>query len=197
METRALDFNQIIEIYENRIFQDFSENEVKPTKLVELYYEDGKYSGYGYFDGEELLAYAFFIVIDDAYLSDHIAVTGTRKNCGIGTKFLNDLTGNIFKGKKVIGEVEDPEFAKNESDKTIMERRIGFYDRNGWKVHGIKIKLYFVDYLLISIDSNLVLSDSIVLEDYKKFINYQKDLVMKLKPEFFDEWKKGISQNLL
>jgi len=197
MNVKELDKKEIETIYKGRLLTDFPENEVKPFALTEAFIKDGCYKGYGYFDGEELLAYAFFLIIDKTALLDHIAVTGARRNAGIGGLFLRELTQNTFKEYRIVAEVENPEYASNEEDKNLMERRIGFYLRNGWRISRENVKLYYTNYNLISIGTASSATDADVLDIYRKYIVYLKNTAARMAPQMMNDWEKGLDLRLL
>lgn len=66
---------------------------------------------------------------------------------GIGTKILKELGEKYSNKKGILLEVEDPDFAKNENEKSIQERRIRFYERANFQVvENLKVELFMVNF---------------------------------------------------
>ena len=73
MKIVKIDLVQIQEIYDNYLVNDFIVDEVKPFDEIERMYLDNKYEGYAYYDGNDLIAYAFIAFDDDIALLDYFA----------------------------------------------------------------------------------------------------------------------------
>ena len=56
---------------------------------------------------------------------------------------------NGAQAKSIIGEVENPEFAKSEEDRRIQTRRFEFYMRNGFRDTGVRAACFGVPYIII------------------------------------------------
>ena len=54
-----------------------------------------------------------------------------------------DSTGNI------IGEVEDPKYARNDDDRKLRIRRMDFYLRNGCFDTGVRAKCFGVEFIIL------------------------------------------------
>lgn len=128
------------QIYNTEMVKDFPESELKPLKMILSGMERGVYEVMGYYKEQKLAAYCYFIksTVSDTLLLDYFAVTGEMRNNGIGSEVLEQLKAYaVNAGKQLILEVENPEYEKNEEKRTLMERRIGFYKRNGMKLSGV------------------------------------------------------------
>lgn len=154
MKIEILDKNQIINIYNSRMVNDFPRDELRPLKLILGPYKKGIYVCYGLFDNEtdELLGYAFFVKNENDYLFDYLAIADGKRGSGIGTKFLELLREEFQCSDSVIGEVEDPVCAQNESDRENRKRRLYFYLSNGYIDTGVRVKLFGVDYIILEMD---------------------------------------------
>ncbi|MER2055369.1 MAG: hypothetical protein ABTB30_08805 [Clostridia bacterium] len=78
MDVGLLTLPEIREIYRKRLKHDFPANEAKPLAMIEKAFRDGRYRCYGVREGDDLLAYAFFVLTGDLYLLDYYAV---KKTC--------------------------------------------------------------------------------------------------------------------
>lgn len=157
MKLIELNRQQIIEIYNSRMVNDFPPDELRPMKMMLDQYDHGIFSCYALIDedidGHVILAYSCFIKLNNHYLFDYFAVADHIRNSGIGTpalKLINEkfISENI---DCVIGEIEDPEYATTEDDKLLQSRRYNFYLRNGYRDTGVKVKLFDVDYIILEL----------------------------------------------
>lgn len=155
LEVKSLDLSQIKYIYEKHMTADFPANELKPFSAIENLLGRGKYLAYGLFDDEVIRAYAFFAAGKKSHslLLDYFAVKASGRSRGFGSKFLRLLKNEIITGypgiSSVIAEVERVRFASDELERSIRERRIAFYKRNGFKGTRIKSLLFGVDYSIL------------------------------------------------
>lgn len=145
---RVLSKGEMRWIYFEHMVKDFPKAELKKWEHLEAMLERGVYFAFGYFEEEEVLAYAFFLGEGDRkyVLLDYYAVTDGARGKGIGGVFLRQWKEKLRDSLVVIGEVEDPEFAKDEAEREIRERRIRFYQNNGLILTGLKIFVLGVEY---------------------------------------------------
>ncbi len=125
---------------------DFPDNERKPLRMLEESFDTGFMEGYGLFDHDEVCAYALFMCQKDIRLFDYLAVVEKYRDQGVGSQFLRQLHEVYQDMECVIGEVENPDYCKDEEEKKTMERRIDFYLRNGFLDTGAACCLYSVEY---------------------------------------------------
>ena len=146
---RLTDFAQVEELYRTRMKKDFARNELKPLQSMKRLWEKDAYDCYGLFDGEELLAYAFFIRQGRNYLLDYFAVAEEHRDEGLGSAFMQELLSLLKEADGVLVEIEDPDKAEDEKTRTQRERRREFYVRNGYRSTGAASRLFGVDYLIL------------------------------------------------
>ena len=102
--------------------------------------------------GEDaILGYAFFVLREKDYLFDYFAIAEERRNEGLGTLFLQQLSECIRGANCIVGEVEDPDRAGNESDRELQARRLQFYLRSGYRETGLSCKLFGVNYRILEV----------------------------------------------
>lgn len=154
MQTQRLtDFAQVEKLYRTRMKKDFARNELKPLAGMRRSWENDAYDCYGLFDGDEILGYAFFVRQGENYLFDYLAIAEGHRGEGLGSIFLQQLA-NCLKGANcVIGEVEDPDKAKNEETRILRERRLQFYLRNGYRKTELTSRVFGVDYRLLEVST--------------------------------------------
>lgn len=144
-----LNLEEIIAIYNKYMVKDFPPDELKPLSSILDMLSRNIYACYGFLEEDTLLAYAYLTVLDDFVLVDYLAVVPEHRGSGIGTKLLSELK-NILKGKTVIIECENPDFATDAQDETTKLRRIEFYKRSGFVLSGITTRLFDVEYVILS-----------------------------------------------
>ena len=152
---RLTDFRQVEKLYKSRLESDFAEDELKPLSAMKKSWEEGNYDCYGLFYGEEILGYAFFVSNGDNCLLDYFAIKEDRRNEGLGSIFLKQLTACMEKEKYVIVEVEDPNQANSFDEKTLRNRRLQFYLRNGYMETTLKSSVFGVSYRLLEASNSV------------------------------------------
>ena len=140
---------QIGQIYRIRMKKDFAPDELKPLSAIIRAWEKGNYDCFVLTEGKELLGYAFFARKDSRYLFDFLAVSEEHRGEGFGTVFLKQLSECLPEADCIVGEVEDPEMAKDENDRLLRERRLQFYLRNGYRLTGVRARTFGVDYRIL------------------------------------------------
>ena len=156
LHLRELRLPEMKTIYQTYMTVDFPRNELRPFSSVILLHGQGRYAGYGLFDGQEQLqAYVFFARLqEDAqchYLVDYLAVLPDRRDRGLGSVLLSLLPEALQTSGCIVGEVEDPDMTEDPDEKTVRQRRIAFYLRAGYLDTGVKVNLFGVDYRIMEI----------------------------------------------
>mgnify|MGYP005805614891 FL=1 len=144
---RKIKFKEFKDLYRKHIVKDFPSSErpnlegfrkrmLKYNEETYIYEEDGVERGYCIIDQ-----------IQEYVLVAFLAVYEGNRGKGIGTKILKELEEKYSNKKGILLEVEDPNFAKNENEKSIQERRIRFYERANFKVvENLKVELFMVNF---------------------------------------------------
>ena len=149
-ETRRLtDFKLVRSLYRSRLKKDFAPNELKPLSAMRRAWERGAYDCYGLFGGEEILGYAFFVRNGRDRLLDYFAIAEDCRGGGLGSAFLRQLAGCIADADCVVAEAEDPDTAPDAETRELRERRLRFYERNGYIVTGLKAVVFGADYRIL------------------------------------------------
>lgn len=169
MLLRILNKEEIKQIYETTMQDDFPAAELKPLSEIYRMLDAGTYEVRGFYEDDELLAYVFisFAVLLNVALIDYLAVCSKFRSKGIGSKLISVIRKDMSEWRGVILEVENPEFAENDADYNIQCRRIGFYEKNDivlsdvkTTVFGVPFKImYFSDFLLEECDIRKSLED--------------------------------------
>jgi GNAT superfamily N-acetyltransferase len=97
---------------------------------------DGTLNCYLAVDGERILGLAVVLLLSGypvAFL-EYLAVDPAARNTGVGSRILDCLRRDLAGPTAVSGiifEVDPPDVAKDDGERELRERRIGFYNRNG------------------------------------------------------------------
>ena len=143
---------QIRRLYAERLKLDFPPDELKPLDRIERALARGEYICYGASDGDELLAYAFFVIAGRRALVDYYAVMPEVRDRGIGSRFIRALIeGPLADMDCVLLEVDDPDHAEEAGEASIRERRLAFYLRNGLCDTGVRARVFGVDFRILSL----------------------------------------------
>lgn len=173
MDLRQLTNEDIESIYNNHMIIDFPAEELKPIDVIKKLIKRKIYVCYGLYENKELLAYAFLATSKLYLLIDYYSVCANYRNKGIGGKFLNILKENFKSYHGIIVEVEDIEFAPNETEKVIRKRRINFYKKNGMRMTDISCTLFNVNFSIMCL-CNAEIDDSFIYEGLK---NIYKEII--------------------
>ncbi len=150
---KTLNTSEIEYIYNTFMVKDFPPDELKPLNLLLKMVENGLCTYYALFSGQEVLSYFGLCVKGGYALVDYLAVNPNYRGQGIGTKTLTYLK-QAAKNNIILVECEDTAAAPNSAELSIRNRRIAFYERAGFKLCGVKSKLFGVDYLLLTYPEN-------------------------------------------
>lgn len=155
---------------------DFPGSELKPLDRILKGMKKGTYESVGFYDSEtkELLAYAVLVKTGADLLLDYFAVTEEYRDQGIGGAFLKRIARGYQNAGSLIAEVEDPDFARNEEERKLQNRRIQFYLRNGFVDTGVKTTLFGVEFMIMESAENGTHSQDKIKEIYKT--HYRKIL---------------------
>ncbi|MCD7725082.1 MAG: GNAT family N-acetyltransferase [Clostridiales bacterium] len=146
-----LELNELKRIYEAYVRKDFPRSERRPFKSMEKLTKNGKYVSYGYYNADDLLAYACYILAgkEQYALLDYFAVIPKLRGQGIGSEFLQELKRTVSVQNGVFIEVESPDSAKTDKEEALRRRRICFYLSNGAERIPSKCLLFGVDYNIL------------------------------------------------
>ncbi len=194
MELKSLTYDEIKTLYNERLTEDFPDDELKPFFIIEQHLRDNIYDCYGLCDGSFIYAYAFCLKVpyqgSHVYLIDYLAVEKNHRSQGLGGILIKFLRQEL-KGKAlvVLVEVENPDYAL-EKDKEETLRRLSYYINNGIVETGASEYLYHVEYKLLEMLLNnstprtkteifelidVIYSRIFPEEIYKNQLSYHKD----------------------
>lgn len=151
MILRALNKEEIKQIYDTEMQDDFPASELKPLSAIYRMIDAGHYEGKGLYEGNELLAYVLlsYTVPEDVALIDYLAVCSKYRAKGIGSKLISVIREGMSEWKGIVLEVENPEFAINEAEYNVQCRRINFYLKNNIKSSEVKVSVFDVPFRIM------------------------------------------------
>ena len=124
---RELTEQEMTEIYQSHLVEDFPAGEVKPLAHMLEGRKKGQYEAYGLFEKDTLKGYAYFIKnsTQPAALLDYFAIVRGLRSAGYGSLFLKKLQAMcIEQQKQLILEVENPDYETREDSGVTCN----FYD---------------------------------------------------------------------
>ena len=166
MKIRELTLSEIRKIYKEYLYYDFPDDERKPLSRIEKSIRDGQYICIGAFsEGEEILAYAFFVFFQEKCLLDYYAVVPKMRGKGIGSDFLSSAVKSTSFGVTII-EIEDPDTG-SPKEKKERRRRLSFYLKAGCVNTHVRVIGFGVDYLLLEYPLHGSHTEEEIAEGYK------------------------------
>lgn len=168
MQLKQLTIADIRFIFDELLAEDFPAAERKPFAMIAPLAEAGMYLGYGLYDGDTLCAYALFVraAAGRWLLLDYLAVTRARRAAGLGSRFLSELAAYDHGFDGFLGEIEHIALGADAEETAIRQRRLAFYQRNGWRLSGVCTRVYGVTYNIILLPfSGAALSDDAVQQE--------------------------------
>lgn len=153
MNIQIATLSELNEIYNNHMIYDFPDNERRPLEHIHYLISKKQYIPYLLVDQNTIIGYAFFYGTHNDYICDYFAILKKYRNHNYGSQFLKQCL-HLFQDKTLYFEVEKPEAP----DYDIKKKRIDFYLKNGLLLSHHEIRLYFVDYLILS-NKNISIND--------------------------------------
>lgn len=139
----ALQEEAVREIYE----EAFPDAEKRPWERMLRFAAEGKLDILAMIEDETVVGLVVLANHGDLVLLDYLAVTPRRRSGGYGAKALAALLAKTA-GKTLFLEAELPE--PNAPDDSIQNRRLRFYERNGFSIYGVNICFFGVPMTLMT-----------------------------------------------
>ena len=144
MKLKLLNKAELTALYREHLTADFPKSELKPLKGMHNLMDRGVYDPLLVLDGERPVGYAMVWLASDrkGALLEYFGVLRGLRNGGIGSHILDLLTeryGQLF------GEAEAPT-SEDPAENELRRRRIGFYERNGFRVLDYECALFGVHF---------------------------------------------------
>lgn len=165
-----LSTDQIKKLYTERMTMDFPANELKPLDMIFKLVSRGRYDCYGLVENEEIIGYAFLNRLEgrEDYLVDYLAIASDRRNHGLGAELIELLAQKLVDANSILVEVENPEYATDDSDRKLKTGRVNFYMRNGFRDTNVRAVCFGVPFCIIAYGNGDVKSEEEIKELYKQ-----------------------------
>ena len=151
LKLRDLSPDEMREVYNSHMINVFPANELKPCESIYQEMLEDKFLACGLFAGEELVAYMFTACMPGRpqLFGQYVVVKEEYRSMGVGGVLMDEVCRHYAGYRCVMADVEDPDFAGDDEDSALRERRIRFYTRNGFRRTKVKAHVYGVDYEII------------------------------------------------
>ena len=155
MEIWRLSEEEITEIYDGYMKQDFPSDELKPLSHILKSAEEGYGFSLGIYEKAELIGYAVFILCEETKcaLLDYFAILKERRGGGLGhhafSLFEPYFQENMPEIEGLYIESERVSAAQDEAQRVVRERRISFYRSCGCEMTALRSVLFGVDYSVL------------------------------------------------
>ncbi len=127
-----------------KMLRDFLPNELPPLPNMKKNFSRNLWRGYFFTDSNIFVGYAIVAAPPDIpfALISYLAVEPSARSKGYGSYILNYLSEE-YASYDLLVEVHDPFFAKTEQENMQCNRRIAFYESNGFHLLPTKKVVYF------------------------------------------------------
>ena len=144
MELNLLNKEELAALYAQRLTADFPKSELKPLRAMHTLMDLGRYEPLLVTENGEAVGYAMVWLPPERNggLLEYFAVLPHLRSGGTGSRILTLLTqryGQIF------GEAEAPT-SEDPAENHLRLRRLGFYERNGFRVLDYECALFGVHF---------------------------------------------------
>ncbi len=145
MNYKKASLQEIEEIYNTHMKNDFPPAELKPLSAIKYSVENGWYVMYVAYDEGGIKGYACVADCGGGIgFLDYFAIVKEYRGTGVGTEFFAKLKTLGF--DTIILETESVESAANDEETFIRNRRIAFYKKGGCVDTGCMYNVFGVEY---------------------------------------------------
>lgn len=147
MELIRLTKEQLKDIYENRMKEDFPEAELKPLEAMYDMMDRECYDALAVRVNKEVVGYSLLTKIPNQsfLLLDYLSVFKEYRQQGCGSQILTKLKEH-YSGKTIFIESENPKY-QEDCAKAVAQKRLDFYEKNGAVDTGVFTKIWTVPYI--------------------------------------------------
>lgn len=147
MELTRLTKEQLKNIYENRMKDDFPVAELKPLEAMYDMMDRDCYDALAMCVNQEVVGYSLLTKIPghSFFLLDYLSVYKEYRQCGYGSQTLSMLRQH-YSEKTIFIESENPKY-QDGGAKTVAQKRLGFYEKNGAVDTGVLTRIWTVPYI--------------------------------------------------
>ena len=144
MKLEILTKEALTALYNGELVADFPKSELKPLRAMLSLMDMGKYEPLLVTECGETVGYAMVWLPTDrtGALLEYFGVLRGKRNGGFGSRILDLLAGRYG---QLFGEAEAPT-SDDPAENDLRRRRIGFYERNGFRVLDYECALFGVHF---------------------------------------------------
>ncbi len=144
MELNRLNEQQLADLYRKEMVYDFPPSELKPLGAMLRLLEMGQYDPLVVVEDGETVGYAMMWLPKSrkGALLEYLGVLRGKRSGGLGARILPML---VQRYGQLFGEAEAPT-SDDEAENELRRRRIGFYERNGFRVLDYECALFGVHF---------------------------------------------------
>lgn len=166
LELRDMSPDEMRAAYLGHMVNVFPPCELKPCDSIYSEMLDNRFLACGLYAGEELIAYVFTSCMPGRaqLFGQYVVVKEPYRCMGVGAELMSRVMARYSGYRCFMADVEDPDFATDETDLGQRERRMRFYIRNGFRRTRVKAHVYGVDYEVIVRDISAHADDREVFE---------------------------------
>ncbi len=150
MKLNVLTPQELTHLYETELVRAFPPSELKPLSSMLALMEQNRYEALGMYDGAGLHGYALTWLEPGVpfALLDYLGTLEGQRSNGLGTTMLALLGEHYKHYRGIFGEAEGV-FSPEAEEAELQKRRLGFYERNGFRYGGYDCALFGVHYLTL------------------------------------------------
>ena len=163
MKLRIPTLEELRDLYNTDMREAFPPAELKPLSAIERMWQEGNYKPYCLYDddGAGPIGLGFLWLGHPGWaLLDYLCVTAGWRNDGFGSTILQ-LLHEMEPDTVIFGEAEAPVHAP---DPAMAERRLGFYERNGFQIAEYDSEIFGVHYKTLYLTNREITDEELMRE---------------------------------
>lgn len=147
---KKVELEKAIEIFKNKVMNDFLEDELPPLFVFERCIKEGTFECYIFEYNSKECGYIVIRKKEDLVFLLVLAIDESMRGKGLGKIMMEEFIDSIKNEKIILLEVENPDIVTVENEKVIRNKRISFYERLGFKItENLKYVLVGIDYKIL------------------------------------------------
>lgn len=181
MELKLLNKEELTDLYQKELVFDFPKSELKPLRAMLRLMEQGLYEPLLVLEDGQPLGYALCWFGKEregkGALLEYFGVLRGKRNGGAGSRILAALAERYG---QLYGEAEAPT-SEDPAENELRQRRLGFYQRNGFRVLDYECALFGVHFKCLYLGHQTddrkveamhrqVYADYFAAEHFKKYV---------------------------
>lgn len=165
---RMLTGPELAALYRVHMRRDFPPNELKSLSMLENLTQSGINSVWAFERDGALAGYYVLARVPGSsmVLLDYLAVVPELRNTGVGSALMAQIVRRLPPDCYLLIESERPEPAPSPEEQSIRARRVGFYQRCGAVRSPLNVRLFGVDYAVLTLPAERTPSPPQQRRDY-------------------------------